>query len=61
MNGHAVFVSLAGFQINYLATYPAEISVLELGLLHDATFTWDRPQTKSNPAPTRGGLQVSAG
>jgi len=59
MNGHAVFVSLAGFQINYLATYPAEISVLELGLLHDAT--WDRPQTKSNPAPTRGGLQVSAG
>jgi len=28
MNRHAAFVNLAGFQINFIATYPATIGVV---------------------------------
>ena len=34
MDSHAVFVGLAGLQINCAAAYPAEIQVLEMGLVH---------------------------
>ena len=36
MNRHAVFISVAGLQINCFAAYPTGINVLELGLLHVA-------------------------
>jgi hypothetical protein len=42
MNSHAVFVGLAGFQINCLAAYPAERGVLGLGLLHRVTLPLDK-------------------
>jgi hypothetical protein len=31
MNGHAVFVDVARFQINFVAAYPATIGMFELG------------------------------
>ena len=37
MNSHAVFIYLAGFQLNYISAYPAEMALLELELLHLAT------------------------
>jgi hypothetical protein len=37
MNSHAVFIYLAGFQLNCISAYPAEMALLELELLHLAT------------------------
>ena len=42
MNSHAVFVGLAGFQINCMAAYRTKIGVLELGLLHLARPPLDK-------------------
>ena len=39
MNRHAVFIGVAGFQTDCIATNPAEIGVLELGLLQVAPST----------------------
>jgi hypothetical protein len=36
MNSHAMFISLAGFQIDGVSTYPTPIGVLWLEFLHVA-------------------------
>jgi hypothetical protein len=35
MDSHAVFVGPTGFQIHWVSTYPAEMTVLELRRLHE--------------------------
>jgi hypothetical protein len=37
MNSHAVLIYLAGFQINGVSAYPAEMGFFELELFHLAT------------------------
>src|SRR3954470_2795824 len=37
MNSHAVFIYLAGCQVNCISAYPAEMCLFELGLFHLAT------------------------
>lgn len=46
MDSDAVFVGLAGLQINWVAAYPAEIRVLEMGLARYALAPTRRADCK---------------